>query len=253
MCVSGSHWQRRKSVEHPIEAPTERPHASMAILQCGGSRDIDIFWEAIVLTIGALLPIINPFSTAPLFVSLTAGTSVSVQKKQAMLACIYAFGILATFLLIGAAIIDFFGISVPGLRVAGGLIISVIGFRMLFPAALSGGLTEEHSKDLDIAFTPLAMPSLAGPGSISVVLTAAAQIRSVRPNDFLLVYGAVLMGMALTLLFSYFVLRASTLMVRFMGKSGIDAMTRIFGFLLIAIGMQFLLTGISDFYGIARP
>lgn len=195
----------------------------------------------------------NPFSTAPLFVSLTAGTSASVQKRQALLACIYAFGILATFLLIGAAIIDFFGISVPGLRVAGGLIISVIGFRMLFPAAPSSGSTDDHPKDLEIAFTPLAMPSLAGPGSISVVLTAAAQIRSVRPNDFGLIYGAVLIGMALTLVFSYFVLRAASRMVRFMGKSGIDAMTRIFGFLLIAIGMQFLLTGISDFYGIAHP
>jgi multiple antibiotic resistance protein len=220
-----------------------------------GSSKIDIFWEAIALTIGSLLPIMNPFSTAPLFVSLTVGTSAAVQKRQALLACIYAFAILATFLLIGAAIIDFFGISVPGLRVAGGLIISVIGFRMLFPAAPSGGSesADAPQKELEIAFTPLAMPSLAGPGSISVVLTAAAQIRSVRPHDFILIYAAVLIGMTLTLIFSYFVLRAASSMVRFMGKSGIDAMTRIFGFLLIAIGMQFLLTGVSDFYGIAHP
>lgn len=224
-------------------------------IHVAGSSGIDIFWETIALTIGALFPIMNPFSTAPLFVSLTAGTTKNVQKRQALLACVYAFGILATFLLIGAAIIDFFGISVPGLRVAGGLIISVIGFRMLFPTAPSsvGGSTDGQPKELEIAFTPLAMPSLAGPGSISVVLTAAAQIRSVRPNDFLLIYAAVLIGMALTLVFSYFVLRAASSMVRFMGKSGIDAMTRIFGFLLIAIGMQFLLTGISDFYGIAHP
>lgn len=236
------------SVKHPIEACSVDRHSLT------WSRTIDIFWEAIALTIGSLLPIMNPFSTAPLFVSLTAGASKTVQKRQALLACVYAFGILATFLLIGAAIIDFFGISVPGLRVAGGLIISVIGFRMLFPAPPNDSAASDgQSKELDIAFTPLAMPSLAGPGSISVVLTAAAQIRSVRPNDFLLIYGAVLIGMALTLVFSYFVLRAASSMVRFMGKSGIDAMTRIFGFLLIAIGMQFLLTGISDFYGITHP
>jgi multiple antibiotic resistance protein len=196
----------------------------------------------------------NPFSTAPLFVSLTVGASAQARNREAMLACIYAFAILAVFLLVGAAIIDFFGISVPGLRVAGGLIISVIGFRMLFPAAPAeaNGSAQSEPKDLEIAFTPLAMPSLAGPGSISVVLTAAAQIKSIRPNDFGLVYGAVIIGMALTLVFSYLVLRAAALMVRFLGKSGIDAMTRIFGFLLIAIGMQFLLTGISDFYGIAH-
>lgn len=194
----------------------------------------------------------NPFSTAPLFVSLTAGAPAKARNQQALLACLYAFAILATFLLVGSAIIDFFGISVPGLRVAGGLIISVIGFRMLFPssAPAPGGVSEPVEPELDIAFTPLAMPSLAGPGSISVVLTSAAQIKSVRPSDFLLIYVAVLIGMAITLVLSYLVLRAAGIMVRFLGRSGIDAMTRIFGFLLIAIGMQFLLTGISDFYGI---
>jgi multiple antibiotic resistance protein len=196
----------------------------------------------------------NPFSTAPLFVSLTVGASAKARNREALLACIFAFAILAVFLLVGAAIIDFFGISVPGLRVAGGLIISVIGFRMLFPAAPveANGSATTPSKVLEIAFTPLAMPSLAGPGSISVVLTAAAQIKSTRPNDFVFIYAAVIVGMALTLVFSYLVLRAAAWMVRFLGKSGIDAMTRIFGFLLIAIGMQFLLTGISDFYGIAH-
>lgn len=195
----------------------------------------------------------NPFSTAPLFVSLTVGASAKARNREALFACIYAFAILATFLLVGAAITDFFGISVPGLRAAGGLIISVIGFRMLFPAPPADETRSKAApKELEIAFTPLAMPSLAGPGSISVVLTAAAHIRRIRPNDFALVYVAILIGMALTLVFSYLVLRAAASMVRFLGKSGIDAMTRIFGFLLVAIGMQFLLTGISDFYGIAH-
>ena len=130
---------------------------------------------------------------------------------------------------------------------------SAIGFRMLFPASstpLSGSTHAEQ--DLDIAFTPLAMPSLAGPGSISVVLTAAPQIKSIHPDDRGLVYVGVVVGMVLTLVFCFLVLRASSSMVRFLGQSGIDAMTRIFGFLLICIGMQFLLTGIGDFFNI-RP
>jgi multiple antibiotic resistance protein len=218
-----------------------------------GRRAIDIFSQAVTLTIGALLPIMNPFSTAPLFVSLTAGFDDRWRNKQALLACLYAFAILVTFLLIGAWIIDFFGISVPGLRVAGGLIIGVIGFRMLFPSPPPPPApgAEGPPQERDVAFTPLAMPSLAGPGSISVVLTAAAQIRSNFPDDFALVYVGVIAGMALTLIFSLGVLRTAAVMVRFLGHAGIDAMTRIFGFLLIAIGMQFLLTGISDFYGIA--
>jgi multiple antibiotic resistance protein len=176
------------------------------------------------------------------------------RKGQAIKACIYAFAILAVFLLAGAAIVDFFGISIPGIRTAGGLIISTIGFRMLFPAPAAApqaaGEAAAAPPDVDVAFSPLAMPSLAGPGSIAVVMSAAAQIRSAHPGDWMMVYLAAVVGMALTLVFSYGVLRAAGVMVKFMGREGIDAMTRIFGFLLICIGMQFLLTGVADFYGL---
>src|SRR6202008_413185 len=96
-----------------------------------------IFTEAIALTVGALFPIMNPFSTAPLFLSLSAHFTPAKRNREALMACIYAFAILVLFLLLGAAIIDFFGISVPGIRVAGGVIASVIGLRMLFPARAS--------------------------------------------------------------------------------------------------------------------
>ena len=203
------------------------------------------------LTIGALLPIINPFSTAPLFVSLTADFDEARRKQQALLGCLYAFVILVVFLLVGAWIIDFFGISVPGIRVAGGLIIATTGFRMLIAsqqAAPDGA--QDAPQPRDIAFTPIAMPSLAGPGSISVVLGAATQIKGTRLDDWGLVYIAEIFGMAATLVFSFLVLRAANSMVRFLGRGGIDAMTRIFGFLLVCIGVQFLLTGISAFFGL---
>ncbi len=196
----------------------------------------------------------NPFSTAPLFVSLTVGADEPTRRRQAFLGSVYAFAIMATFLLAGSAIVDFFGISVAGIRIAGGLIIVTLGFRMLFPAppapAAAQADGQAPAQDFDIAFTPIAMPSLAGPGSISVVLTAAAQIRSLYPDDWRLIYLAVILGMAAVLAFTYVVLRVSTWMVKFMGKSGIDAMTRIFGFLLISIGIQFLLTGVADFFHI---
>lgn len=195
----------------------------------------------------------NPFSTAPLFISLTANFDPRRRQGQAIKACIYAFAILVVFLLAGAAIVDFFGISIPGIRSAGGLIILAIGFRMLFPTPkppMAAGDTQAPPPDLDVAFSPLAMPSLAGPGSIAVVMSAAAQIRSDRPDDWVLIYAAVIAGMAVTLVLSYLVLRVAGGMVKFMGPSGIDAMTRIFGFLLICIGMQFLLIGVADFYGL---
>ena len=212
-----------------------------------------IFSEAVALTIGALLPIMNPFSTAPLFLSLSAKMPPMKRNRQALMACIYAFAILVTFLLLGAAIIDFFGISVPGIRVAGGLIVSVIGLRMLFPApAVDGSSTPRLAPaDEEIAFTPIAMPSLAGPGSISVVVTAASQIEAHHAERYIEVYSGVIAGLTITVVIAWVVLRTATSLARVLGPGGIDAMTRIFGFLLVCIGIQFLLTGISDFFGLA--
>src|SRR4029453_11842678 len=115
------------------------------------------FVEAISLTCGALLPIMNPFSTAPLFVSLTANFEARKRRGQAIKACLYAFAILVVFLLAGAAIVDFCGISIAGIRSAGGLIILAIGFRMLFPAAKAAGdaAASAAAPDLDVAFSPL--------------------------------------------------------------------------------------------------
>ena len=87
---------------------------------------------AIVIT--GLLPIANPFSTAPVFLAVTSKLDPSSRKKVLKLTCIYMFFILLIFLLAGALILSFFGISVHGLRIAGGLILTVLGFRMLFPA-----------------------------------------------------------------------------------------------------------------------
>ena len=208
-----------------------------------------LFGDAVALTIGALLPIMNPFSTAPLFLSLTTRMTPKKRDREASMACVYAFAILVLFLLMGGAIIDFFGISVPGIRVAGGLIVSVIGLRMLFPAPATAGpdMPRLQPADEEIAFTPLAMPSLAGPGSISVVVTAASQIRAHHEQNYFEVYSGVILGMAITILIAWLVLRTATSLAKVLGPTGLDAMTRIFGFLLVCIGMQFLLTGLSDF------
>jgi multiple antibiotic resistance protein len=192
----------------------------------------------------------NPFSTAPLFLSLTARFEPKRRDRDALMACVYAFAILVIFLLLGTAIIDFFGISVPGIRIAGGLIISALGFRMLFQVIPPDASEERPPPELEIAFTPLAMPSLAGPGSISVVVTAASQIKSDYPENYSLIYGGVVVGIAVTVFIAWLILRTAASMARFLGPSGIDALTRIFGFLLVAIGIQFLLTGLSDFYGL---
>src|SRR5208282_1777182 len=99
------------------------------------------FFEFILLVIAGLLPIMNPFSTAPILIALTAGMSPQERARQTLLGCLYAFGILATFAIAGRFIISFFGISLPGIRIAGGLLISTLGFRMIFPRDVPHGET----------------------------------------------------------------------------------------------------------------
>jgi len=206
--------------------------------------------QYLILVIGTLLPIMNPFSTAPLFIALSSGRTVEDRNRQATLACIYSFCILVTFLLAGRAIIQFFGISLPGIRVAGGLLIASLGFRMVFGSSdvrVEGAGPQPAG---DIAFTPLAMPSLSGPGSISVVLTISSEV----PTN-MLVNGhvVVIIGIAITCAIAWIVLRLSTALIKLVGRAGMDALTRIFGFLLVAIAMQFLLGGIADFYSTRFP
>jgi multiple antibiotic resistance protein len=199
--------------------------------------------EVVLLVIAGLLPIMNPFSTAPLLIALTTGMTEEERNRQTLLGCVYAFFILATFLVAGRFIISFFGISLPGIRIAGGLLVSTLGFRMIFPKTESAA--EKAVAKKDIAFSPLAMPSLSGPGAISVVLATSAQI----PNDRIVIGNLVVMlGIAATTLIAWLVLRGAIFLVRFLGPSGIDAMTRIFGFLLICIGVQFVLIGVSDYF-----
>ncbi len=202
----------------------------------------------VLLVVASLVPIANPFSTAPLFVTLTAGADKQQRKHIALLCCVYMFGLLVLFLLLGSVVLNFFGISLPALRIAGGLIVATIGFRMVFES-------KDHTPDSQavtddslnkIAFTPLAMPMLSGPGSISVVMSMAAQISLLQPwSSQIIGYGVVIAGIALASIICWLVLRASGSVVRFLGQNGIDALTKVMGFLLVSIGVEFVVAGLQ--------
>lgn len=200
----------------------------------------------ILSTVGALLPIVNPFSAVGLVVSITAGLSDAERTQQVRRACIYMFFILTTFLVAGGLIMNFFGISIPGLRIAGGMIVSYLGFRMLFPdtPTISTQEQAEAQQKPDVSFTPLAMPSLSGPGSIAVVIGVSSTIE--ERGHIVFGYVFVAIGIAATALISYAVLKAATRLDRLLGQTGMNAMARIMGFLLICIGVQFIINGVTD-------
>ncbi len=202
----------------------------------------------VLLVVAGLIPIANPFSTAPLFIGMTAELSTTQRNKIAKLSTLYMFVILTVFLLLGAVILNFFGISLHALRIAGGLIIAVIGFRMLFEddsKSKEANITEQDANK--IAFTPLAMPMLSGPGSIAVIMSMAVSVSELETlSNQMLGYLVVTLGIALSSFICWLVLRVSGRVVNFMGESGIDALTKIMGFLLVSIGVQFIITGMQS-------
>lgn len=198
---------------------------------------------AAVVTFVGLLPIANPFSTAVVFLTITDGFGEARRQQQARLACIYMACVLWVFLVAGALIMSFFGISIPGVRIAGGLIVARVGFGMLHPqpeAQLSPEVHEEASHMRDVAFTPLAMPMLSGPGSIAVTISMASQAETLGGNL------AIAAGIALVAFVSFLVLRASERVVGFLGATGMQAMSRIMGFLLVCVGIQFMVVGVHE-------
>jgi multiple antibiotic resistance protein len=197
-------------------------------------------------TVIALLPIVNPLSAIGTVLSTTVGMTPKERNEQIRWACIYMFFILVAFLVAGGLIMGFFGISIPGLRIAGGLIVSYLGFRMLFPepAPITVQERKEAIEKEDISFTPLAMPTLSGPGSIAVVIG----LSSTLPERGNVVVGHVLVvvGIAITALICYLTLRAASRLQGVLGTTGINAVSRIMGFLLICIGVQFVIDGILE-------
>jgi multiple antibiotic resistance protein len=203
----------------------------------------------VLLVVAALIPIANPFSSAPLFISMTTGANKKQRQHIARLSCFYMFIVLTVFLFLGTAILNFFGISMFALRIAGGLIVATIGFNMVFDQSDSNSDESEIDYELkdytEIAFTPLAMPMLSGPGSISVVMGMAAKLAEVESIEHTMYgYAIITVGIAISAFICWLVLRASGSVVNLLGKKGIDALTKIMGFLLVGIGVEFLIAGL---------
>lgn len=201
----------------------------------------------------AIFPMVNPFSTMPLFLSLTAGMSAAHRRSQATRASIIATVIMFVVLFLGAAILHFFGISIGALRIAGGLIVAYIGFRMLFPSqtptpGAAPAAKETDDSQLDFSFMPLAFPSLVGAGTMAVVMSMATHAAALPSAEQKLAsYAVISTGILAVALTTWIILRTSTRLVRLLGAHGVDALTRIMGLLLVCIGVQFVATGVKNF------
>ena len=196
----------------------------------------------------SLFSVVNPLAAMPIFLSLTEKYGEKERVQTAKKASIYMLGVLLTFLLIGTFILSFFGISLAGIRIAGGLIIMRAAYSMLNPERGGRKLSDEDEaaarEKEDISFSPLALPLLSGPGSIAVVIGFATQAEGV--TDYLINGFSVL----LVVLMTYLILRLAPISAKYIGPAGLNVMTRLMGFIALAISVQFILSGISRYFGL---
>ncbi len=213
--------------------------------------------EAIGFGLVTLLPLANPLTTVALFIGLSGDFTEAERLRQSRLTAIYVFIILVVAYYGGQAVMNAFGISIPGLRIGGGLIVSSIGFSMLFPKTSLDDTVEvgEKSAELkrratkDIAFVPLAMPTTAGPGTIAMVVTLAASVGdSDRFEPWVYAVAPVLVFLAIALIV-WLCLHSADFIMRKVGRSGIEAISRLMGFLLVCMGVQFVINGVLEIVG----
>lgn len=196
-------------------------------------------------TFGALFSVVNPFGSMPVFISLTSNNTLAERNRFALKTSIYVFIILLISFLIGKYILLFFGIGITSLRLAGGLIITLSGF-----ALLTGKITQHkgmnravkddgQGKD-DPSLTPLAMPMLAGPGSISYMITMNESNSNII-YEILAVVAAFLLGLSI-----FLVLRSSNYIFNKMGAAGLISLSRVIGFIVMAIGIEYMLISVYE-------
>ena len=201
--------------------------------------------ELFLLIFGALFSVINPLGAIPIFVGLTQDDSDKERQRISFWTAINVFLILIISFFIGQYVLAFFGISIDALRIAGGFIIVNSGFSLLNRKFIkSRGVHKDVENDAqkrnDIALTPLAIPMLAGPGSISLLIAMY--------QDYPLIEQKVIacFAMGAVSLVIFLIMRSAPYLARILGASGIVAISRIIGFIIIAIGVQYISSSIVN-------
>lgn len=205
-----------------------------------------IFWPFFLGGLVGLMSISNPLSKIPLFVSLTEDMKEGERRAIARKACLYGFALLTFTLFFGVFILEGFGISYGALRIAGGLTIALLGYRMLFGYGYVG-LTARGGLG-NIAVFPLALPAISGPGAIAVVIGISTEIAELKAGiNQAVAYAATVTSILITCISIWLTFRSARYLSKVMGPDAMEAITRIMGFLLVCIGVQFVGSGIRTF------
>jgi len=203
--------------------------------------------ELFIYIFAALFSVLNPLGAVPIFVGLTQDYTKVERSRVSLLTALNVFIILVISFFIGEYVLKFFGISIDALRIAGGLIIVSSGFSLLTGKfSKTRGVNKKVENDAQtrnqIALTPLAIPMLAGPGSISLLIAFYQDYDKISEK---IIACLAILGVALVI---YFVLKSAHYLSRILGASGIVAISRIIGFIVIAIGVQYISSSVVNIF-----
>ena len=205
---------------------------------------LQYFFGALV----SLIVITNPPTKIPLFVSLTVGMTREQRHQQANWAAIYSFLLMLVSLIAGNLLLTFFGISYSAMRIAGGLVVAMIGYQMLFGGQSPNNAPMVRRNKEDYSFFPIAMPGIAGPGTIAVVIGFSTEIAEISTKtEMVSAFVMTALAIAVTSFIAWLTLRSSEYCSEHLGPSGMAVLGKLMGFILICIGVQFVGSGIKSF------
>ncbi len=188
----------------------------------------------------ALFPIVNPIGNTPVFMVMTEHYEHQEREKLAFTVALNVFVLLTLFLVVGSAVLRVFNVSLDVVQIAGGLVACQSGWVMMFVEAKD----VETSDRNDVGFFPLSMPIFAGPGAMAVAISLSARYE----NSMLATWmhqGGSIVGIVGVVLSIYICLRASNHLLSYLGEQGTRTLTKLFGFLILAIGIQLIVSGLE--------
>ncbi len=204
---------------------------------------MEIFFNTFFVLLGALFSVLNPFGAIPIFVGLTQDYDKMERSRVSLWTGINVCIILLISFFVGEFVLRFFGITLSALRIAGGILIASSGFGLLNAnpkkrKGISKEVEEDSQNRNSIALTPLAMPMLAGPGSISMLITFNQDHN--KTSEII----ASTLSIIVVSLLIFLILRSAHYLAKYLGASGIVAISRIVGFLTVAIGIQYIISAV---------
>jgi multiple antibiotic resistance protein len=208
---------------------------------------VAVFLNTMLFAFLALFPILNPPAMAPVFLQLTGGVKEAQRNHLAALIGFYTWAFLSSLLIIGGWTLKLLGISIPVIAIAGGLLLFHSAWRMLNRDPKLSESDKEQLKTylLDKAFFPLTMPLTAGPGAIAVTLSLVPRGPSWHPKT-LASFLATSCGIALAALTVFLFYRYGTKAIRKLGPTGEATLSQLSAFVLLAIGVQIVWSGLSE-------